>query len=659
MAVVFACFLALSVLVRFTGDTQKAWMSAVQKRTGLTASIIASMKSIKISGVAGPIADIVQSLRVSELKAGSRYRRLNLIGTFLAFGPLLVSPFLTFAIAHRNLNTTTIFTSLSYLLLLATPLTVFIKAIPLIAAGLACFSRIQTFLERDIRIDPRLISGSTRHYTDVEPLPTDSVDPTEAKAAVTIKEGNFGWEEKDFVLNDINVQFPQSGLTLMVGPVAAGKSTLCRAILGEVPHSYGTMEFGRQIGRVGYCDQNVFLFNSTIRENIVGSCSYDAERYAGVINATMLGVDLNVLPLGDATVVGSNGISLSGGQRQRIALARALYIDSDILVLDDVFSGLDADTEEQVFQRVFGSNGICKTRNTTVVLCTHSVRHLPYADHIIALNAAGMVSQQGSFEQLMTTKGYVQDLQIKASNKESGAKDTLDENEVPAKEDSLQLAERPTSSSPATEKSTTDASGVARQLGDRSVYKHYFKSMGLPLAGSMFWFAAQFGFFYNFPTIWLKFWSDDTDQHTPKHSFGFYVGIYAFLQLACLLSILGLGQLIWVMSIKRAGASLHKEILRTLITAPLRFLTTTDQGVLTNLFSQDLNLIDTELPNALLNVFYNISVAIGQAAVLVTTSMYIAATYPFLLALVWLIQKFYLRTSRQLRLLDLEVKSPL
>lgn len=110
---------------------------------------------------------------------------------------------------------------------------------------------------------------------------------------------------------------------------------------------------------------------------------------------------------------------------------------------------------------------------------------------------------------------------------------------------------------------------------------------------------------------------------------------------------------------KKAGASLHQQALHTLIRASLSFFTNTDTGVVTNLFSQDLNLIDTELPEATLNTLFCVFQSIGQVGVMLTSSVYLAISYPILGAVLYLVQKFYLRTSRQLRLLDLEAKSPL
>jgi ABC-type protease/lipase transport system fused ATPase/permease subunit len=218
-----------------------------------------------------------------------------------------------------------------------------------------------------------------------------------------------------------------------------------------------------------YCI-SAFLSDGSLRDNIIGFSSYDERRYAEVIDATMLRFDLENLPSGDRTNIGSNGITLSGGQRQRVSLARALYLHTDLLIFDDVFSGLDADTEDQVFQRVFGTEGLLKRRKTTTLLCTHSIRHLPFADHIVALGQDGTIAEQGAFKQLTENNGYIQSLDIKSSR----VSEVSSEITAP----SIASLESPTEplrkvSTIASVSSETDK---ARQTGDRTVYKHYFKS---------------------------------------------------------------------------------------------------------------------------------------------------------------------------------------
>ncbi|RAK74304.1 putative ABC multidrug transporter [Aspergillus fijiensis CBS 313.89] len=653
VGVVIVCFVGLGILINFTGDSQRSWMSGVQKRVGLTATVIASMKPLKISGLAGPVAAYVQQLRVDELAAGARYRRIMIIAAVFAFMPQLISPPLTFAFAQKTLNASTMFTGLSFLTLLTQPLSQLFQSVPELVSGLACLGRIQAFLELEPRRDYRqpMVEAQTRGME-------------KNSNSIVIRDAKFGWKADKFVLNNINTHIPGSALTMVVGPVGSGKSTFCKALLGEMPFSEGSIATQTSPRHVGFCEQTAFLWNGTIRENIIGFTPFDRERYDQVIEATSLRFDLATLSQGDQTNIGSDGVALSGGQKQRLSLARALYLPSDLLVLDDVFSGLDADTEEKVFRQVFGPDGLMRRRGSTVVLCTHSVRHLPTADYIIALGN-GSVAEQGTFVDLSTRGGYVQCLEV---GLKQGGEDIIagdepspglhPENESqPGADKKLERAITVHSTQSSTP--IAPAAAAARQVGDATVYKLYLKSMGWFVAVCSLFFAALWGLFTNYPTIWLTYWSDAAESTHPAHSDSYYAGIYAVLQICAIIALLLLGVTLFIISVKKAGANLHQQALRTLIRAPLAFFTNTDTGVVTNLFSQDLNLIDTELPEATLNTLFCVFQSIGQAAVMLTSSVYLAISYPILGALLYFVQKYYLRTSRQLRLLDLEAKSPL
>lgn len=475
---------------------------------------------------------------------------------------------------------------------------------------------------------------------------------------ISIKRGNFGWSDGTKSLQDIDIDIPAEKLTMVVGPIASGKSTLCKVLLGEVPVFDGQILFGPHASRIGYCDQNPFLTNATIKQNIVGFSPYDQARYHEVIEATMLTVDLLTLPQGDKTKVGSNGISLSGGQKQRISTARALYLETNIFIFDDILSGLDADTEEQVFENVFGTDGIIKRRKATAVLCTHSIRHLPSADHIIALSPDGKIVEQGNFDELIANQNYVHGLGIKF-------KHAADQVSLTSSASAEEQTEVSTANHLALANTVSGSiAGVIERSSsqpnrDRSVYKHYYQSIGFwPVLFFVLTALAQ-GFFANWQTIWIDFWSNGVTNRPPTHSNGYYLGLFALFQL---LGLLSLFQNIWICFqwiITASGASLHKTALETVINAPLWFFTTTDNGVVTNLFSQDMTLIDGELPIGLINVFLCGAQAIGMASIVAASAPYLAITYPFLVAVLWVLQKFYLRTSKQLRLLDLEAKSPL
>lgn len=501
IGVVIASFIVLVVFMKFAGDSQRAWMTGVQKRVGLTATAIGSMKSLKLSGLSEAVGEFIQTLRVEELASGARFRKLSIIAAFLGFLPFLLGPPLTFAFAQRTLNVSKTFTSLSYLTLLTNPLTQIFQSVPQVLSGLACLSRVQAFLECKTRDDFRhMIDTRQRSWAKPPEISRAPNGCQESQSVIMIKDTKFGWEADKYVLHNINTEIKRAALTIVVGPVGSGKSTFCKALLGELPFCVGEVTLNTSVPHVGVCEQTAFLFNGSLKDNIIGFSSYDAQRYAEVIEATALTFDLDTLPQGDMTNIGSDGITLSGGQKQRVSLARALYLHTDLLVLDDIFSGLDADTEEKVFGRVFGPEGMLRQRGTTVVLCTHSVNHLPSADYIIALGGNTIV-EQGSFGKLMTSQGYVQRLRswTPSSSKTSAgltqSKHTRQEQKVPTLYKATSRAS-----------SLTPNNRAARQNGDATVYKHYFKAMGWVLATLGIFFAALWGFFTNFPTI-CEFWA--------------------------------------------------------------------------------------------------------------------------------------------------------
>jgi ABC-type multidrug transport system fused ATPase/permease subunit len=495
IGVVLLSFTILLFFTKFAGPSQRAWMAGVQQRVGLTATVIGSMKSIKLSGLSEAVADYVQKLRVEELTAGSRFRKMTLIAAFLGFVPFFVGPPLTFAFTKKTLDVSRTFTSLSYMTLLTSPLTQIFQAIPQVMSGLACLGRVQAYLECETHEDFRKMSKKCLHSQEKAMAGSgNGLSNSDLRWAMDIKDAKFGWEQEKYVLQNMTTQIMRSALTIVVGTVGSGKSTFCKALLGEIPFSEGEVKLDKSFPHVGVCEQTAFLSNGSIRDNIVGFTPYDSKRYAEVIEATALSLDLDTLPQGDLSNVGSDGISLSGGQKQRVSLARALYLHTDLLVLDDIFSGLDAGTEDKVFRRVFGPSGLLRQRQATVVLCTHSINHLPAADYIIALGNSS-IAEQGTFDDLMSRRGYVHRLRSWELSGRSSSEEPSSDHTAEGPKNSTAHRVEPQSS---TLDSTTDS---LRQDGDKTVYKHYLKSMGWVLAGLSLFFAALWGFFTNFPTI--------------------------------------------------------------------------------------------------------------------------------------------------------------
>lgn len=229
IGLVIVCFTGLGILINFTGDSQRAWMSGVQKRVGLTATVIASMKNLKISGLSAAVSSFVQKLRVKELAAGARFRKMFITAAILGFIPQLIGPPLTFAFTQQTLDSSTMFTSLGFLTLLTLPLSQIFEAVPQLVSGLACLGRIQAFLDCETRHDFRQVLADIRRNAEKAPADTEA----SSDSALVIKNGNFGWEAGKFVLRNVNTRVSKSSVTIVVGPIGSGKSTLCMLIVAH------------------------------------------------------------------------------------------------------------------------------------------------------------------------------------------------------------------------------------------------------------------------------------------------------------------------------------------------------------------------------------------------------------------------------------------
>jgi len=217
------------------------------------------------------------------------------------------------------------FTSLSLLSLLTQPLSQSFQGIPTFLAAVGCFQRIQAFLETETKSDHRFVVNHPENDESSQSLGTDDdgfelqpLSPVhDAIDSIIIRNGTFGWKSSDEpVLKDINFSIHRSQLTMIIGPVACGKSTLLKALLGETPSSQGFV-YTSEV-EMAFCDQTPWIINGSIQKNILGFSNFDGPWYNAVLHACALEDDLNTFPMGDQSLVGSKGITLSGGQKQRL-----------------------------------------------------------------------------------------------------------------------------------------------------------------------------------------------------------------------------------------------------------------------------------------------------------------------------------------------------
>lgn len=201
-------------------------------------------------------------------------------------------------------------------------------------------------------------------------------------------------------------------------------------------------------------------------------------------------------------------------------------------------------------------------------------------------------------------------------------------------------------------------SDARRQLGDSEVYKYYFASAGRkPIV--IFAFAmAVFAFGDAFPNVWLKWWAQ-ANAKAPNTNLDKWLGVYAAIGVISIIALFfGVWQ-IFVVTITRSGLYFHRLLRQTVSRASMDFFSTVDNGITINRFSQDLQLIDMELPASTMGGAICMAFVVAQAILMSVASKYFAIVLPVIFGMMWIIQKFYLRTSRQMRLLDIEHKAPL
>nr|XP_036575809.1 ABC multidrug transporter [Colletotrichum truncatum]KAF6782442.1 ABC multidrug transporter [Colletotrichum truncatum] len=648
------------------GPARMMWNEGVQERVSTTSSMLSQIKGIKMMGLTDYFATMVQQLRVAELDMSKKFRmfivRIILISNLSdQMTPAVVVTAAVFWTRADGFTISQAFTSLAIVALVSTPLANLIGSYPTFVSSLACFDRIQEFLSQDERIPekvqdtdaaerktsvstgsiPDTMSHTTSKHRAIEMKEMHAQQPSEKSGvAISLENVAVGVEGKDEpILRDITLSIPRAKYTEVTGVVGCGKSTLLKTILGELPLNGGSIRFLKPNMSISFCEQSAWLQNISIKDNIVGQERFDDEWYGRVLFACDLKQDISRLPKGDDTLVGSGGITLSGGQKQRVALARAVFARRSIVLLDDPFSALDAETRTKVFSRLLGEEGLLRKGDTTVIHAIPAGPRKSIADNCVLLSKTGSVEQAGPSINLATA--------------------FKDVNFEPHPEDSIQQDEdgnAATETSKSKTSETEDDNATQRHSGDFSLYKFYLRSIGPALTITFILAAASYIFLGFMPNIWLRIW---TERGTNDGNRGDYFGAYlAFCIGTVLFSGLAIG-LFFVVVIPHSATRLHWQLLDSVLKAPLWFFTTVDSGVTLNRFSQDMTLVDQTLPTAFFEVVLDTLVAIASAALIASGAQYFAAIIPFCVLPLYFLQKFYLKTSRQMRHLDLESKSPL
>ena len=493
LAVTLATVFGTMVTSKRMGAAMGSWMGTVQLRIDACATVLGSVKELKMLGLTQKISAMLTRLRTVEIAESLVARRFLALQLTLANVPGLLGPSIGFVIYIFAVNRETAdvldvprsFTALSLIILITNPVRGFVFAFgPLIEAN-ACFGRIEKYLVAPEPSDKREVPGedaasSADRDQSIELQPMHST--RWPSVVVDAESACFGWNKTGLpTIKDFSKNLSTGSATYVVGPVGSGKSTLLRGLLGELPLVRGRLKLG--CSTIAYVSQTPWIQHKSVRDNILGVFGFNQAWYDSVCNACALQSDFAILSHGDATMVSSSGHSLSGGQKLRIvsaelmtataklifikSLARAVYSRCQLLLLDDCFSGIDAANEELIFQRLLGRRGLLRCNGMTVLLTTHAAHRLSIADHIIALAADGTVTESGSYNDLMQRDSYVSKFGVR----------TKLENEA-AKEDDLTKPSIKELAEQQREESAAAVVDSARQVGERQIYRYYISAIG-------------------------------------------------------------------------------------------------------------------------------------------------------------------------------------
>ncbi|KAF3389371.1 Multidrug resistance-associated protein 1 [Penicillium rolfsii] len=666
------CIAPILVAIGFTASSfamgnavsarQKNWLQATEKRINFTTSILGSIRNVKFLGLAGIMSSMIEKLRAEELESSKKFRTLQSIRVCMVNLPIIVGQLVTlvaYAILallqdSGGLSVSQAITSLSLISLMITPLSYLLMAIPDTYASIGCLNRIQDFLMSPGRLEKRQLpqpastpSTLTRSDTDVELCALPKRPQTEKEVVLSLRNVRFGWKSASPPETPgitLHLESSATGTVIvLVGPVGCGKSTFLKGLAGETPMLEG--ELFIKYPDMAFCEETPWLSNASIRSNIIGEdpSGFDPVWYRTVVSACALDLDLKKMAAGDATIVGSKGSKLSGGQRQRIAIARAVYARKRIACFDDVLSGLDNVTARHVFDNVFGPTGLLRQLGCTVFLATHNVHHLPQADLIIVLGKMGQIVKQGSYLEIHDeTDGFTQGNRIQLT--QTNEVKPSDELETPVNH--------------TTDPCNSASTDSDRQTTDLAIYKYYFSALGWVRISALLLFLITDAGMSGFRYVWVDFWSSSSENTSDSRQ-GYWIGLYGAFSVIEAVALSLAVFWTWVVIVPAASKNLHSIILHACMSAPFSFLSSVDTGVLVTRFSQDMRLVDMILPRGFISTGFQFFAAISQGAVAIASLPYLAAALPFLIGVLFLIQRFYLKTSRQLRLLEIELKSPL
>uniref|UniRef100_A0A6T8KKU6 ATP-dependent transporter ycf16 n=1 Tax=Hemiselmis andersenii TaxID=464988 RepID=A0A6T8KKU6_HEMAN len=726
---VFAGMLLMVLLIpvntyiaRKQTEIQRNIMKIKDERSNTMDEVLQGIRIIKYFAWEPSFVTKIGEIRQREVDLLWKNGLWGVASMFLWGGsPMLVAliTFLTYSLTGNELKASVAFTALALFNVMRFPLNTLPMIINFIVEGRTALNRLCKYLLAD-EVDQK-------YYRNVgTPSQHEMARVSVSDKAIIIRDGRFSWardakegadkpapekkaakkksmisrifdkgEDDDgppaeyvTILRDINLEVKPGELLTVCGPVGSGKSSLLGAILGDMKKEDGEVELH---GRVSYVAQQTWITNATLKDNILFGAPFNQERYDEVIEVCALLPDFEMLPGGDQTEIGEKGINLSGGQKARVALARAVYQDADVYLLDDPLSAVDVHVSKILFEQC-----ICGyLRGKTRVLVTHQVQYLPGSDRVAVVDQSRVVAC-GTYDEVVETQPHlIQAAAPKKAQKEAADEDKTDEgSSAGAASPAAAAAAKPAKKKPtlggkrAVSRTTNSQDGDAKEAKKdgkttttetRSkgsvavqVWKRYAECMGMAIA---FYLVGSYVFSQcaQLASDWsLGLWSGDVSayeanmeefranggEEPARVDTALYLSAYGGLTILAIFTVTVRGFLCVLGSI-RAAVVLHDTMLANVLRAPTKFFDTTPTGRVLNRFSTDQYTADNELRQTIqMMLMCLMRVACVGIVILWVTPAFVVCVIPMGFVY-WKVQKFYRQSSREIKRLESVAKSPI
>ncbi|XP_057563357.1 ATP-binding cassette sub-family C member 4-like isoform X2 [Hippopotamus amphibius kiboko] len=612
MAVLIILLLLQSCIGKLFSSLRSKTAAFTDNRIRTLSEVITGIRTIKMCAWEKPFEDLITTLRrkeISKILRSSFLKGMNLASFFTASKVMIFVTFLTNVLLENMITASQMFVVVTlYEALRFTGTLYFPMAVEKVSEAIVCIRRIKNFLLLDeiSQCNPQL--------------------PSDGKTIVDMQDLTAFWDKASNTptLQGLSFTVRPGELLAVIGPVGAGKSSLLSAVLGELPPSQGLVSVH---GRIAYVSQQPWVFSGTSRSNILFGKKYEKERYEKVIKACALEEDFRLLEDGDLTVIGDGGTVLSAGQKARVSLARAVYQDADIYLLDDPLSAVDAEVSRHLFEQC-----ICQVlKEKITILVTHQLQFLKDASQILILKH-GKVVKRGTYSEFLKSGIDVISF-FKRENEETEPS--------------------PVPGTPTLRNQTSSKSSVRSQHSSRPSLKDD-ASEGQDVA-------------YILQDWWLSSWANEQSTLyalvygkrivAEEVDLNWYLGVYPALTIATILLGITRSLLIFYVLVN-SSQTLHKKMLESILRAPVLFFNRNPIGRILNRFSKDIGHMDDLLPLTFQDFIQTFLLVIGVVGVMVAVIPWVVIPVIPLGIIFFVLQRYFLETSQDVKRLECATQSP-